>query len=483
MALGAGRFRIARQALIEVLLLAICGGAAGLAIAKAAVKALSIYGPPGKPAEFESPVFWFGAALTLATGIACGLYPAWSATRGSTMEALKQGGHQRTDGGGNRRWQQGLIVAQVAMATTLLLCGGLLLRSFVRLLEAPLGFNPHNVLTLGIQLPSKRYPSRESRASFYEQLFAQVRRIPGVESLSGGSPPFGYGEDVTLFEIVGRPKPRVASYADVNYIFPDYLKTLQIPLVRGQFFDGRERQGSQPVALIDDALAKQYFGEQNPIGQSITTPFGTYRVIGVVGSVKVSAIETEAPPTIYFSRLQYPATWVTLMIRSKLPLSAVTKDALTNDVQRLVTQLDKDEPVREVSLLDTFVDHSLKTRRFVVFLVAMFGVTGACFPPSDCTACFPTGSRCGAARSESGWRWEPPAARSPLWSAPADCAWSSPARCWDARALCPLTATSQASFMVYDSTTRSLGSLWRAASCWPERSRACCLPGTPLGRK
>lgn len=373
LALGAGSPRIVRQALTEVLLLAICGGVLGLAIAKAAMKALSIYGPPGKPAELESPVFWFGAALTLATGIACGLYPAWHATRRATREALKQVGHQRTASGSKRRWQQGLIVAQVAIATTLLLAGGFLLRSFIKLLEAPLGFNPRNVLTLGIQLPPQRYPSLESRANFYEQLFAAIKRIPGVDALSGCSlVPFGYGEDVTPFEIAGRPKPRVPSYADANYIFPDYRKAMQIPLLRGQFFDGEERPDSQPVVVIDEALAKKYFAGQNPIGQFLKTPYGTWRILGVVGNVKVTALETVGLPAIYFSRLQHPATYVTLVIRSSLPVGV-----LTNDVQRVVTQIDKDEPVREVSLLETYINHSLRTRRFVVFLVSLFGVTGA----------------------------------------------------------------------------------------------------------
>jgi putative ABC transport system permease protein len=373
LALGAGRFRIARQALTEVLLLAVCGGAAGLLIAKAAVRALAGYGPSGATAKIESPVFWFGAALTLATGLACGLYPAWNATRGANMDALKQGGHQRTATGGKRRFQQGLIVAQVAVATTLLISGGLLLRSFVHLLDAPLGFNPRGVLTLGIQLPSQRYPSRESRAAFYRELFARVKQIAGVESLSGCSlPPFGYGENVTPFEIAGRPKPRVASYADVNYVFPDYLQTMQIPLLRGRYFDGREHSGSQPVALIDEVLARKYFAGEDPVGQFIRTPFETYRILGVVGGVKVTAIETEAPATVYFSRLQYPATWVTLVIRSNRPAAG-----LTSDVQSVLTQVDKDEPVREVQTLEDFVNRALKTRRFVVALIAGFGIVAA----------------------------------------------------------------------------------------------------------
>jgi putative ABC transport system permease protein len=356
-ALGASRWRIARQALTEVLLMALGGGAAGLLIAKAGLRVLAKYGPAG-PAEMESPVFWFGAGLTLATAIACGLYPAWAATRGASA--------------GKRRWQQALIVAQVGVATTLLLSGGLLIRSFLRLLEAPLGFNPRDVLTMEIDLPPLRYPTAESRASFFEQVLQRTRQIPGVESVSGCSLlPFGYGENANTFEIVGRPEPRVNPYANVNYVFPGYLKTLEIPLLRGRFFSGDEGLDLQPIAVIDETLAKRYFAGENPIGQHLKMPWAPYLIVGVVGSVKTTGLDIEGPSTIYFSRRQEPSSALVLVIRSQFPMGA-----LTNDVQRMVTQIDKDQPVHEVSLLETYVNQSLKTRRFVVFLVTLFGAAG-----------------------------------------------------------------------------------------------------------
>lgn len=368
MALGASRYRIARQALMEVLLLAIAGGAAGLLIAKAALHVLARYGPPGKTVTFESPVFWFGVAVTLGTGVACGLYPAWTAMRGAPIEALQQGGHQRTTSASKQRGQQALIVAQVAIATTLLLSGGLLLRSFLRLLETPLGFNPHEVLTMQIDLPPRRYPTPESHTRFFEQIVERAKRIPGVESVAGCSLlPFGYGENLTTFEIVGRPKPRVTWYADVNNVSPDYLKAMQISLLRGRFFTDQELSTPQPVAVIDETLARRFFPGQNPIGQSLKTPWTTARIIGVVGGVKNGAVDTEIPPTIYFCR---PA--LTLVIRSNLPIGP-----LTNDMQKIVMQVDKDEPVYDVIPLETFIDHSLRTRRFVVLLVSLFGVIGA----------------------------------------------------------------------------------------------------------
>jgi putative ABC transport system permease protein len=372
MALGASRIRIARQALTEVLLLACGGGIAGLLIAKAGLSALANYSPVGR-VEIESPVFWFSAGLALASGIAAGLYPAWAATRTAPIESLKEGGHQRTLSAGKQRWQQGLIVAQVAMATTILLSGGLLLRSFLRLLNTPPGFNPRGVLTMQIDLPPQRYLSRESRASFFDEVVQRTSQIAGVESVSACTLlPFGYGENLSPFEVVGRPKPQVSSYADANFVSAGYLKTLEIPLLRGRFFNGDEDLGSQLVAVIDETLSKRYFAGANPIGQYLKTPWATYRIVGVVGNVKVASLDVDGPPAIYFSARQESSPSTTLAIRSKLPVSV-----LTNDVQRIVTQLDKDQPIHEVSLLETYVNRSLKTRRFVVFLVMLFGVAGA----------------------------------------------------------------------------------------------------------
>lgn len=159
----------------------------------------------------------------------------------------------------------------------------------------------------------------------------------------------------------------MSAYANVNYVAFDYLKTLEIPLLRGRFFNAAETLGSQPIAMVDQTLSKRYFTGEDPIGQSLKTPGGNFRIIGVVGSVKTTGVDVDGPPTIYFGG---PAE--TLVIRSRLPMAG-----LTNDVQRMVTQIDKDQPVHEVSLLETSVNHSLKTRRFVVFLVTLFVIAGA----------------------------------------------------------------------------------------------------------
>ena len=176
-ALGAGRWRIARQVLTEVLLLAASGGIAGLGIARIGIALLARYGPGIAP-RLEAPVFWFALGLSLVTGVVCGLYPALDAAGTAVTDA----GHQRTRSRGAKRWQQGLIVAQVGVATALLLCGGLLVHSLARLLETPLGFDPRNVLTMTISLPPLRYHEPESRARFFSAVLEQTSALPGVET-------------------------------------------------------------------------------------------------------------------------------------------------------------------------------------------------------------------------------------------------------------------------------------------------------------
>ena len=162
---------------------------------------------------------------------------------------------------------------------------------------------------------------------------------------------------------------------------------MEIPLLRGRFFNAQRVLSSGSVAVIDETLAKRYFAGENPIGQHLKMPWATYQIVGVVGSVKVTGLDIDAPPTIYFSS---PSG--TLVIRSNLPDGRADERCPTDRAQ-----IDKDQPVHEVSLLETYVNHSLKTRRFVVFLVTLFGAAGTLLSASGSTVCFPIRLRCGAA--------------------------------------------------------------------------------------
>ena len=363
MALGASPLRLARQVVTEVLLLALGGGLAGIVVARAGAWLLARYGPAGQP-ELDVPVFLFSTGLTVATGIACAIWPAWAAM---------QGGQPRTAGVVRHPLRHALVVGQVAVATTLLVSGGLLIRSLLRLLETPPGFDAHNVLTMQISLPRTRYRTDESRLQFYEAVVERVSRIPGVTSASACTQlPFGYGDNANTFEIVGRPKPRVEPYANLNNVLPGYLRTMRIPLVRGRWLTPQDRAGSQPVVLIDQTLATRYFAGEDPVGQQIRMPWDKpFTVVGIVGSVRTAGLDVDSRPTLYFSAGQYPGSDMTLVLRSARPDSAVA-----DDVQRIVTRIDKDEPIYDVSPLGDRIAASTKTRRFVVLLVTAFAAVG-----------------------------------------------------------------------------------------------------------
>ena len=374
MALGASRFRIVRQVVLEVMLLAVLGGAAALIIARISLRLLKRYSPlPTADSHLGGMVLFFSLLLCLATGLACAVVPAWTASRAQTGLRLKEAGHQRTASASKTRLRYGFIVGQVAVATALLLCGGLLIRSMLRLLQTPPGFNPHQVLTMEVNLRRGRYPTAESRLQFFPALLDRVRRIPGVQAASGCSLlPFGWDNSASTFEILGRPKPRVEPYANINQVFPDFFATLQIPLLRGRNFSGADQPATEPVALIDQALANHYFRSQDPIGQFVQIETGKpYKIIGVVASIKSTALDIDSRATLYFSALQQPPYNLKLLVRSPLP-----DGAIETAVARSLSALDKDLPIFDVIPLEVRIEYSLQTRRFVVSLITLFAALG-----------------------------------------------------------------------------------------------------------
>jgi putative ABC transport system permease protein len=242
----------------------------------------------------------------------------------------------------------------------------------VRLLETPLGFDARNVLTLTISLPPLRYPEPESRARFFAAMLEQTSAIPGVDAASACTLlPFGYGENVNTFEIVGQAKPARAPYADLSMVSRGYFETMRIPLLRGRVFAQQDRPGSEWLIIIDEGFARRFFAGEDPIGRQVKMPWRTYTIAGVVGSVKVSALDDDPPPTLYFSAEQSPVTDMMLTIRSRLPESS-----LVPVIERIAAGIDRDQPVYDVAPLQAGIDRSIRARRFVVWLMLIFAAAG-----------------------------------------------------------------------------------------------------------
>jgi len=220
-------------------------------------------------------------------------------------------------------------------------------------------------------LHGSRYLEPGASASFFRTVREEAARIPGVDAASACSLlPFGYGESGNTFEIAGKPKPSVDPYAVFNSILPNYFATMRIPVLRGRVFTDRDGPGSPPVAIVDESLANRFLPGEDPIGKQIEMFGATYTIAGVVGSVKTTALDVQTSPQVYFPATR--STSLTLVIRSGL-----SQASLTSSLERIVHQIDSDEPIFDVELLQNYVDKSFRARRFVALLMGGFAIAGA----------------------------------------------------------------------------------------------------------
>ena len=372
LALGASWRRLARRTVAETGAICLLGGTAGLLFALAAIRLLNRGGQLGE-LHFAAPVFLFGAVMTAITTAVCALYPVLAVARANPADALNAGAYQSTGSRGKQHWRRALVITQVAASTVLLAVGGLLLESYIRLLQAPLGFEAQRVATMQISLPPLRYQSESSRRIFYDRVLEKIRHTPGVTSASACMIlPFGYGETAQPFRIAGQPATSAPQFADVNRVLPEFFHTLRIPLVAGRFLDARDRPGSEPAVLIDQRLARQYFADRNPVGQQIELePGGRFSIVGVVGTIRVASLDAASRPALYFSAVQMPVTDMSLVVKTSAAM-----DRLPAIAQDIVAKIDANQPVYDIASLESRIEHSLSTRHFVVWIVISFAAVG-----------------------------------------------------------------------------------------------------------
>jgi putative ABC transport system permease protein len=377
-ALGASWGRIVRQLLTESLLLAAVGGAAGLLLATWGVEALKALGPADLPrmqdAQLDGRVLAFTLLVSLLTGLVFGLIPALRAARADLNEALKEGG-RGGEGSRRNRLRAALVVAEVAMAMTLLVGAGLLINSFVRLQRVNLGFDPHQVLTLRVELPEGRYREGRQIINFNQELLQRVERLPGVRSAAGVFKlPFGSAAS-TNFEIEGQPSDKSSPLtAGVRVSTPGYFHTLGIPLVSGRDFGERDEEKSASVVIINKTFAELYFPNQNPIGKRLRPdiaigPGGPpwREIVGVVGAIRHGGPGKEPRPEFFLPHTQMPFLTLTTVVRvAGDPLAIV--GAVRNEVRALDAEL----PVDSVKTLDQYLTESVAQPRFNTLLLALF---------------------------------------------------------------------------------------------------------------
>jgi putative ABC transport system permease protein len=377
-ALGAGKRRIVRQLLAESLMLGVVGGIIGCGLAYFCTPAiLSLIGesvPRAADAGVDLRVLAFAVAMSCVAGIIFGVVPAITGSRTDLVSILKEGGRSEVFG---RDWlRSSLIVGQVALGLLLTAAAGLLITSFARLLHADEGFNPDHLTTMYFETPDTHY--KDSRPQFYREYFEKLRALPGVQSAGGVMVlPMTNDRAVISFEDPEHPLPEGQHQsADLTPVTPEYFRAMQIPLLEGRDFSDRDDLKAAQVMIVNQSFAQQFFPGQNVLGKKLKPGAGNgssdgppwREIVGVVGTIKLGALDREVHPAMYLPAAQLP-TWCCLysVVRTSLDPSS-----LANSVQKLVSGMDKDIPVTQVRTMNELMFMQLSQPRFAMVLLSSF---------------------------------------------------------------------------------------------------------------
>jgi len=376
-AMGAGRMRLARQLLTESALLGLAGGVAGLLFAYWGMRALVALGRSAFTTQaldstsMDARVLGFTLAVSLAVGMLAGLAPALGASRLDLNDTLKESARGLT---GNRR-RNGirgtLVVMEIALALVLLIGAGLMLKSFVLLQRVNPGLHPENVLTMNLALRSQRYAKTAARAPFVEQVLNRIRQIPGVQSAAVVTDlPLTDNNDSLEISIEGRPDPKPKPIVSFNIIGPGYLRTLGIPLLQGRDFSAGDTQAAPAVILINQAMARQFWPQADPVGARISTDGKQwFTIAGVVGDVRQGGLREEPQPEAYVSYLQDPYQWPYLSLLVRTSFDPVK---LAPSIRSVIWSVDKDLPVSGMATMEQLRSGSIAQPRLTALLLSVF---------------------------------------------------------------------------------------------------------------
>jgi putative ABC transport system permease protein len=383
--LGASRWQLIRQLLLESVLLSLAGGAAGVLLANWGMKLLRHSIPPFimqhiaglKHLEIDSRVLWFTLAIAILSGVLAGLAPALRFSRAELSDVLKENARGTSSVARTGRMRALLVVSEVALALVLLVGAGLMVTGFHNLINVQMGFDRSQVLTFHIALPEDKYQKKDQILAYYERVIRELQSLPGVESVAcATSLPSGWSWNWTEYTAEGQP-PMSASErpsAISQVVTPDFFKTLRVPILQGRLLSTQDGKDATPVVVISQRMARDVWPGQNPLGKHLrlgrdqSSP--DRLVIGVAGDVRSSGFDNRLDPTAYVPFAQMPQASSALVVRTSAEPST-----LTSLVMAKVRNIDSDEPAYDVRSLEQLISDDLSGVELSARMMQVFGFT------------------------------------------------------------------------------------------------------------
>ena len=378
-AVGAGRSRLLRQCVIESFLLSGLGAASGLLLAQALIDGLRMFGPSNllrlQDVTLSPIVLLFTLAISAATSLLFGFAPAWRLSKTSPQACLKEA-TQLGSARGSQKLQNFVAVAEFAVALILFIGGSLLVQSFVRLLNVPLGFNSSDAVVVRTLFDWARYPDPLKREAVQKEILERIAHLPGVSVVAAASHlPLSDVRQIG-FRLEGAG-PNEFHWAENSLVSPGYFRAMGISLLRGRDFSDQDKHDTPPVAIISQRLANEYFPGQDPIGRRFQWgDRATFTIIGIAADVHISALDANPPAMIYDSMFQIEsgASARTAFVLRLVHSAQNAQQGIFSAVQQQVWALDKDLPTYSTTTLAALVSESVAQRRFTTFLMDVFAL-------------------------------------------------------------------------------------------------------------
>ena len=379
-AIGATRRALIRQLLTESVLLSLTGAAVGLLIAYGAIRALIALSPMDQlrtdAIHIDGVVLLYTLGIALATGLLFGFAPALMASRADLQHALKDGA--RTAGDGESKWiRRTFVVAEMAIALTLLVCAGLLLKSFARLQGVSPGFDPSHLATMTVSLPDAKYKDNPSRIAFFKAAQQRLAALPGVVSVGATTNiPFGANWGTSSFSVEGYqpPKGQPTPWGDVREVTPGFLEAMKVPLIYGRTIAETDRTDVPKVVVVDEEAAKRFWPGVDPVGKRITFDdlsrahsVDWITVIGVVSHMAHEGLDAERRVQLHFPHAQWGESQLGFVVRT-----AGDPAAVVPSVRSAIREVDRDQPIADVFTMDTLMDRAVGQRRLLMTLLVAF---------------------------------------------------------------------------------------------------------------